>query len=334
MHLPRVLYNFIGWTCFAFFLGATCLAQTQSDQIANEIARLKQTLPELAESDAAAYRPLLLQAEQDLKADRALASLFRLQRIVPQLAALRYRATHKEIETRGLPALDATWQRLGPELTAREKRLAAMPDARTTLVTRALAEAALTRVKPLYQAARLYAREDTVGSGLYYLGQAAGYLDFALYCRRLTFSPTRPSWTPRSLAAELAELEKDILAAYGKADVAAQQSLYNQLNATLKTAQELNQERRYSGALFQYLEARRVLALLQAPAAPPELTELQSKSAAFQTQLAARNRDDSLARMYWEVAQSALASTTPDNLQQAALILNAVLPRYFKLIPE
>ena len=334
MHFTRVLYNFIGWTCFAFFPGAACWAQTQTNQIANEIARLQQTLPELAESDAAAYRPLLAQAEQDLKADRPLASLFRLQRTVPQLAALHYRATHKEIETRGLEALDAAWQGLGPELVAREKRLAALSKGRANLVTRALAEAALTRVKPLYQAARLYAREDTVGSGLYYLGNAAGFLDFAFYCRRLTLGVARPSWAPRSLTPELAVLETDILAAYRQADVAVQQSLYNQLNATLKTAQELNQERRYAGALFQYLEARRLLALLKAPAAPPALTELQSKSAAFQIQLAARNRDDSLALMYWEVAQSALASTSPDNLQQAALILNEVLPRYFKLIPE
>lgn len=315
-------------------LSIPCAAQNSSQSLTNEIARLKQALTGLPESEAAAFRPLLEQAEQEVRANRPLAALFRLNRSASSIAAYQYRATHQEIEARGIEAFDADWQRLGPELAAREKQLAALPRAHSNAVALALAEASLTKVRPLYQAAKLYAREDTVASGLYYLGQALGQLDFALYCRRLPRKPTRPVLVWRSFAPELAELEKDVLRAYGQADVAAQQSLYNQLHATLKTAQDLNREHRYAGALFQYLEAQRVLGLLKPAAATPAITDLQNKSSAIQTRFAARKRDDSLALLYWEVAQSALASTTPDDLRQAALILNEILPRYFKLIPE
>jgi hypothetical protein len=331
-----LLLRQIIWVVFlAFSLITPCTAQNSSQQIAAEIARLKHVLVVLPESDdAAAFRPVLEQAEQDVHANRPLAALFRLQRSAAQLDAMQYRATHKEIETRGIEAFGGDWQQLGSELAAREKQLAALPRARSNAVAHAFAEASLTKVKPLYQAAKLYAREDTIASGLYYLGQSLGLLDFALYCRRLPLTSTRPVLALRSFAPELAELEKDVLTAYSKADVTAQQGLYNQLHATLKTAQDLNRERRYAGALFQYLEAQRVLNLLKPSAAAPAITDLQNKSAAFQTQLAARKRDNSLALLYWEVAQSALASGSPDNLPMAAIILNEVLPRYFKLIPE
>lgn len=327
--LNRCLLVLLWWA-----LIIPCAAQESSQLIAAEIARLKQVLTELPESDAATFRPVLEQAEQDVRANRPLAALFRLNRSASSIAAYQYRATHKEIEPRGIEALDAEWQRLGPALTAHEKQLAALPKARSNTAAHAFAEASLTKVRPVYQAAKLYAREDTIASGLYYLGQTLGFLDFALYCRRLPLAPTRPALVLRSLAPELAELEKDVLAAYSKADVAAQQGLYNQLHATLKTAQDLNDERRYAGALFQYLEARRVLSLIKSSAATPAIADLQSKSAAFQTQLAARKRDDSLALLYWEVAQSALASGTPETQLMAATILNEVLPRYFKLFPE
>ncbi|MBI1765415.1 MAG: hypothetical protein HYR56_28700 [Acidobacteria bacterium] len=320
--------------CLALWLGISCAAQDSGNPIADEIARLKQALSGLAENDAAAFRPMLEQAEQDLKAGRTFATLFRLQRGTPQLLALQYGATHKALAQGGLAAFDAEWQRAGAALTAGEKRLAARPNLHASLAARALSEAALTKIKPLYLAGRLFSREDSIASGLYYLGQALGSLAFARFSAALPDSKTRPAFTPRSLAPALAELEQDILAAYSQANVAAEQDLYNQLNATLKTAQELNQERRYAGALLQYLEARRVLGVLKALETPPTLVELQTKSAAFQTQMAARQRDDSLAQMYWEVAQSALSTASPDNLKQAAVLLHEVLPRYFQLIPE
>jgi hypothetical protein len=83
--------------------------------------------------------------------------------------------------------------------------------------------------------------------------------------------------------------------------------------------------------LLQYLEVCRLLgALNQSPPVSLNPEKLKFESQAMRARLAGSKDDHSSARLYWELAQTALESDQGANQQQAAVILHQVLPRYFK----
>ncbi|MCI0488309.1 MAG: hypothetical protein L0229_17100, partial [Blastocatellia bacterium] len=163
----------------------------------------------------------------------------------------------------------------------------------------------------------------------------AVYLDFALFCRQLRFPSTGHPPRLRSIEPELNKLEAEVLEAYRQPGAKDQQRLFNVVNSTLKLASELNEAKRFYGALHQYLEAYRNLCLIKAEAPGPDtLTVLKKKGESLRAQLVSGDSDHSIGLMYWEIARSVLdgvGETDKAEIKESAVILERILPRYFEL---
>jgi hypothetical protein len=142
------------------------------------------------------------------------------------------------------------------------------------------------------------------------------------------------------LEPELAQIETETIQSYKRSGAGALQSRYNLINSTLKLAAELNKEAVYAGALQTYLEAGLDLGLVTtAEVAAKELSRLTTRNKSFERRLKDGNADHSVGLLYWEMAQSALDQSTPgrfdtNELHRAAVIVDHVLPRYFKYVAE
>jgi hypothetical protein len=118
---------------------------------------------------------------------------------------------------------------------------------------------------------------------------------------------------------------------YRRLGAADQDNAFIRINASLKVAQDLERERRFGGALLQYLEVFRALeALNSIPAESLAPEALNSLSESFRAQLSGRKTDHSVGWLYWQMAQAALESGDANDQKQAAVILHHVAPRYFK----
>jgi hypothetical protein len=299
-----------------------------SGSITAEISRSKAVLAalKLPATDEESYASLLSRSERAVQLGHVYLSLHILQFAAPTIAGLEFQKAKAEVAKGGLDAFEQEWRRFGTELTARQRSLASVQ--RFPLAVQAIIERSLTQVQPNYQASRLYGAESSVESGLYYLGFVKGHLDFAAFCRGLKFDTSATTPRLRSFAPELARLEKEVLAAYRQFDTPEQHSAFIRVNSTLKIAQDLERERRYSGAWVQGLEARRALTAMNLAAAE-KLTaaDLRAQCEAFRTQLSNSRTDHSLGWLYWQMAEAALAT---DDLKQANVILHHVLPLYFQ----
>ena len=327
MTLAGVIFSLV-------LLPLPCLSQPPAEQIAAKAEKLKTVLAalKLPATENENYAAQLSRLERAARAGQVLSGLYLLQQLEPLLLALDYQKAKAEVEQGGLAAFEQEWLRLGPLLKEKERPLLAKVPLRLPLALQGMSERSLTQVQPYYQSGRLYGQQTTVANGLFYLGLAQAQLEFARFCQSLALTATGARPALRSLAPELAEVEQEILQAYRQPGAAAQQNAFNRINSALKVAQDLERERRLSGALFQYLEVWRLFAALLPPAEQAPLAALKTQSAAFRARLAQGKADHSLAQLHWEVAQATLeaAQPTQDQIKQAAAILNQVLPRYFK----
>jgi hypothetical protein len=325
--------SFIIWLALALSSGAREMrAQTAppaaatGQAILTEAARLKQVLAALnlpaAEQDS--YAALLDRSTRAARAGHFFLSLHILQAAAPIIAGLEFKQEQLAIQQGGLAVFEQEWRRRGPELAARQRKLSA--PSKLPLVIQAFSERALTQVQPTYQASLLYGQETSVENGLFYLGLAHAHLAFAAFCRQLKFAPGAAAWRPAP-APELAAVEKAVLAAYRQFDSPEQHGAFIRVNSLLKQAQDLARERRGCGAWLLALEARRALVPIIQTAAPPSAAVLRIQSERYHTQLSRAQTDHSLGWLYWQMADTALAT---DDLKQAQVILQQILPRYFQ----
>lgn len=302
-------------------------AQAESTiAIKAEVTRMRERLSALKLPDAEQgnFNAVFQRSENAIQAGHLFLSLYLMQNVAPDIGGYELRQAAR---ADGKAEFEQTWQALGRELTARQRRLTPLP--RLPRVVQAIIERSLTQVLPNYQASLPYAQEAGVESGLYYLGLARGHQDFAAFCRQLSFAAGAASALP-SPAAELAALESEVLAAYRRLDSPDQHSSFIRVNSLLKVAQDLAHEGRRNGAWLQVFEARRALLAILIPT-PENRTAamLQSESEAWRKRLAGTANDQSIGWLYWQMAEAAMVS---DDLKQANAILHHVLPRYFQLL--
>lgn len=290
-----------------------------------EVSRLKSELTtlKLPAPEEESVAALLTRSERAAQAGHGFLSLHLLQNAVPLMAGYKFRQSKGKAD---MPVLEREWHRLGPELTARQRKL--VLTRRLPLAVQAVLERALIQVQPNYQASLQYGQEAGVESGLFYLGFAQGQLDFIEFCRTLKF--TAPAVTPLPAPAPaLAALEAEVLAAYRKYDTSEQHSAFIRVNSLLKVAQDLAKEHRNSGVWLQVFEARRAFAaILPDGAENLDATALRQQSASVRAQLTRAAGDQSLGWLYWQLAETAL---TGDDLKSANVILQRVLPAYFQV---
>jgi hypothetical protein len=279
----------------------------------------------LSAGEAENVASLLNRSERAAQAGYTFLGLHLLQYAKPLLTAYTYVKAQTAKGKMALPAFEQEWRRLGPELSAQQRQFRLMP--KLPVAVQAIWERALTQVQPNYQASLLYGQEAGIENGLFYMGLAQGQLEFLTFCRTLKFAAPAASPLPPP-AAELAATEADVLAAYQKLDSPEQHTAFIRVNSALKVAQDLAQEQRSKGVWLQVLEARRSLtAILVTTTENRAATDLRAHSETVRAQLAKANTDQSLGWLYWQLAETALAT---NDLKSANAILHHVLPRYFQ----
>jgi hypothetical protein len=333
-----------GLLCLALLqvVALSVQAQTAKEQIATEIARLKNSLASLnlPEGDSQLYLQQLDRTAETLQSGQVYLSLYYLQSAEADLIALAYQRANSEVEQQGVEGFEKAWRRLGEQLSEGEKRLAAGRFRQSPVVVKALAEISQSQVQPYYKSGRLFGLNTTIKDGMYYLGKASANLCFAIYCQQLNFSQTLSRVRYHSLERQLQQAERETVKAFQQAKTAAQQQRYIPVNSTLKMAWELNRAGSFSGALFQYMEVCLKLGLIKEAAFDePRLSALHKQSESMRVRLSVSKTDHSIALLYWQMAQQALQRQAVDKvngdaLKRAAVILEEVLPRYFTYLAE
>jgi hypothetical protein len=299
----------------AAFLSFACIlrcthasAKSPHAAIADQIKQLQHRAEAADAKDAL---PRLAIAAKSIEAGYAFAALYDAMQPWTDVVATEYVGSPK---AKTLAEFEREWDRQGVLFQQLEKRFARANLGSLPAAVRALAQSAELQARTYYQAAKPFARETGVDSGLSYIGVSSGFMDFAIFCSHLDFPKQRSAG--RDVAPEIARLDREILDAYNQQGAEQSQARFNVANSTLKLAGELNQGKRFDGALKSYLDASIYL-----PATPIAASYAKEKEE-FRTRLTAIAGDNSMGRMYWELAQTETAS-------RAARIYDRVLPRYF-----
>ena len=306
-------------------------------QIAAQIERLERVLNAAPASEQTARElQRLRQSRKALEAGYLYASLYDLQPVMVAVAVRQYTESRRELDKAGFDAFDREWQAVGPQLSQQEGKLTDAGVNALPAAVRALVQSAQEQSRSLYQAARLYGRETTTPYGLYYIGEARGFLDFAVWSAGLPFPRSPLRQVSRSPEKEIAGLEGELLQSYQRPDAAKQQGQFNEVSAQLKFAGDLNRKGKPLAALQTYLDASLMFALMDAPTVgASDFAKLQSEGRELKARLDKGQQDQSVGQMYWEIAESNLAAPAGDRqaereARRAAVILEKVLPRYFQ----
>lgn len=301
--------------------------------VGGEVSRLRQMVT-TTEIESEAWPPLrdrlvdLLDAIADeVQAGRELSALHRLSTTRTDLLA------YVSQGQAGRVGFEATWNR-------ERSAPAAVPavDSSGPAVMRALAEAAARRALSYFSASGPYGDATSAESGLFYLGRGRAYADFVTLCSRLGGGGTAlPAPQARSLNAELAGLERRILAAYQPPRSIERHGDFIELHATLKLAQELNASGAFLGALYQYVEASIGLARIVPPPGMAERDALMTLADEFDGRFEQATLDHGIGRLFLQRAQSALAATPKDpsdadELVFAQAVLERGIPAYLEAL--
>jgi len=319
---------------------AALAAQSVEQQLGEEVMRLRKL--GAAQPDGDLWKDLkprieagLDRIEKDLAAGHTLVALRGMANIRVHLLAVAY-ANDRAAARKDLTAFEQEWRRVDGELRPLERRQREAAWGPAPAAARALAEASLGTALPLYEASREYAAVTTPLDGLFYMGQARGALDYAQLLRKLRFAESYGQFAPRSLAAEIDQFEQQVEKAYQPPLSIERHRDFIQLNAWVKRAVELDQRKLYYGALYAYLEAVRSLAELLAGApSVGQLAELQVSATRFEPRLGERGRDDSIGRMFLELAQREIERAQAGEAASAVsarAIVEKVLPAYFAVV--
>lgn len=340
MHILSRLCKLV--VALAVFGAFTSLASEQDakSQIKAEIDRLQQSLKEKPITDPD-YAPLGSMASQSLQGAAAAlesgklyVSLEQLLQAEDFLQGARFPVEKAQAVKAGLPAFEAEWNKVSQILTAydhevRQKNWSASPAA-----LRALSETSLGRSVPLLEGGRGFAVSTKPSDGLLYLGQAQGEAAFAQFSATLSLPRNASPFLLRSYLPELQKLQQKTNAAFKPPRSIELHSRFIALNSTLKLAEELDAQKFYAGALYQYLEAIRHFGMLDPPLIEAaRQSAVKDAIAAALKSLAASKQDDSIAQLFLERAQSQTAhvggfAPSADEWRSAQVILDQVLPAY------
>ena len=339
----RVSLHGLGWQ-FATFLVASILVlalrasgQDAASQIRTETEHLLQSLKDkpLSAPGTSEAADLLRRAQKDLSSGFLYVSLEELDQALDALQGARAVAEKTEAVKSGLPAFESEWEKASLDLTARERETRETSWSSSPVAIRALAETAQGQSIPLLEGGRGFATALGPQEGLFYIGQAYGEAEFAKFCASLNLPrKTRPI-PLRSMLPELVSLQQRTNAAFQPPRSIELHPRFIVLNGTLKLAEELDFSRFYAGALYQYLEGVLNYGMLDAkPLDDAEQSRVKSAIVAMRQQLEGSTRDDSIALLFLQRAQSqiGLAKDLPGNADEwksAQVIVDQVLPAYF-----
>ena len=322
-------------------LSSFASAQNPKSQIKAEIDRLKQSLQEkpLKNPDFPDIQSMVTgavnSASEALDSGNLYLALERLLQAEDLFHGARAVVDKTDTVKSSFPAFEAEWEKASQNLNvlnaeARKKDWRSSP-----LAVRALAETAEGRSIPLLEGGRGFASSTKPADGLFYIGQAQGEAVFAKFTASLLLTGNSSSFSLRSYLPELQKLQEKTNAAFKPPASIDLHPRFIALNSALKLAEELDSQKLYAGALYQYLEATRHFAMLQAPPVDAaQQSVVKADLAAARKKFAASNQDESLSQLFLERAESQTvhpdgSAPTADEWRSARVILDHVLPAYF-----
>jgi hypothetical protein len=321
------------------------VAQDAASQIKTETDRLQQSLKDkpINNPDFPNLNSMigntLTEARDALSAGRLYVSLEKLGQATNLLHGARTADEKAEAVKSGLPAFETEWGKASLELTALDEKTRRRDWSHARAGIRALSEAAQGKSIPLMEGSRGFATATQPKDGLFYLGQAQGESEFATFVFGLSLPRKNAPFPLRSMLPEIARLQEKTNAAFQPPRSIDLHPRFIALNATLKLAGELDASRSYAGALYEYLEATRHYGMLDA-VAPDAAKQAQLKDAiaGARKQLDSSRRDDSIAQIFLERAQSYITHAdgsvpSADEWRAAQVVVEQVLPAYFAAKP-
>lgn len=190
-------------------------------------------------------------------------------------------------------------------------------------IVRAMAASGARRAPVTYRAALPYGQDAGVPAGLYYLGEARALAAFADFVSALAWKREGQAPAIRSIQPELVAFDREVTTAYENM-MPAEHPTYIVVSVLIKRARSLNDNGDYAGALFEYLLARLRFGPLRKATETPADDKVISEARAR----LAGGTDHSIARVFVEMADTALAGEEPAPRRNAGFIAHDVLPAY------
>ncbi len=337
-------FHLAGLTLILIMSGTLTSQGTPQDpksQIRAEIERLTNSVKEEPITDPD-YAPLSSMASQALQAAGAALdsgniylSLEKLLQAEDFLQGARFPMEKMESVKSNLPAFEVEWKNVSQIIKMHDQELRDKNWGTAPAALRGLSETALGRSMPLLEGGYGFAVSTKPGEGLLYLGQAQGEAAFAQFASTLGLVRNGAPFPPRSILPELQKLQAKTNAAFQPPRSIQLHDRFIALNSTLKLAEELDAQRFYAGAVYQYLEAIRHYGMLDAPAVDiADQATVKETIVTAQKKLATCKQDHSIAELYLERARAQVAhadgsAPSTDEWRSAQVILDQVLPAYF-----
>jgi hypothetical protein len=325
---------------FSLLRTSPAAAQDASDRVAAEISRLQRSLqtnpitdPDLAPAASSASGNLT-DASAALRSGRLYLSLEKLLQAENLLQGARFAAEKAQTAKSGYPAFEAEWKTTSRRVSTLNRESQARDLSRAPGVLRALAETAIARTVPLLDGGRGFALSTRPADGLFYIGAAQGEAVFANFASSLFLSRDGDPLALRSFLPELQALQRKTDKAFRPPRSVQLHQRFIALNSALKLALELDAQKSYAGALYQYLEAARHFALLDAPPVEQAKQEgLKSQIFVTQQKLYSSGLDCSIAELFLERAASQInhpdgSVPSADEWSSAQVILEHVVPAF------
>jgi len=322
-------------------LAFSAAAQDAKSQLKAEIGHLKQSLQEkpLKNPDFPDIQSMVTgavnSASEALDSGNLYLALERLLQAEDLFHGARAVVDKTDSVKSSFPAFETEWQKASQNLNALNAEARKKDWRFSPLAVRALSETAEGRSIPLLEGGRGFASSTKPADGLFYIGQAQGEAVFAKFTAALLLTGNSSSFPLRSYLPELQKLQEKTNAAFKPPASIDLHARFIALNSALKLAEELDSQKLYAGALYQYLEATRHFAMLQAPPVDAaQQSVVKANLAAALKKFAASNQDESLAQLFLERAESQTVHPdgsvpTADEWRSARVILDHVLPAYF-----
>ena len=281
-------------------------------QIAQTAADVGRAVPEDQRAGAEAR---LGRAKAAIDAGRLHLALYELEGVF--VMANAFALANESAAVKTIDSFTARWKSEG------EPKPRASAEADAPALIRAMVASAARRAPVNYRAELPYGQDAGVDAGVYYLAESRALSAFADFARMI---PWRRSGTPapiRSVGSEIEAFDTEVTNAYERM-TPAQHPTYIVVSVLIKRARALNDAGDHAGALYEYLLARLRFAPLRGAADESNVADALATAVSRLTP----DVDHSIARVFVEMAEAALASTDSTLRRNAAAIVADVLPAY------
>jgi hypothetical protein len=343
----RRIRRFVFWGAWwvvalaGVMLALPVAGQDAASQVKAEAERLQQLLAKKPVSfpgspDANRQAGDMLKgALNDQSAGRLYLSLYGIGQVSDFIQGAWFIMDKEEAVKTSVPAFEAEWEKASANISVLDQQARATKWSDSPAVLEALSETADAEILPLLEAGRGFAISTEPKDGLFHIGEARAQAEFAVFVASLRLPRKGTAYPLRSILPELGSLQQRVNAAFRPPRSIDQHVQFMLINTALKQAGELDASKSYAGALSQYLKAVHDYAMLDAgQVETSRQPALKDALAHARSRLSASGRDESIAQLFLEWADSGLAHPdgsppSADDWRNASVILDQVLPAYF-----